>query len=127
MSDAERGGYIFFRLAESVNDPSVQVHMPFLQLKRLNESLDAFHRAFFPNQFLFYPSNLKPWRWQDFELLVPYFFATLLRAIAIQDQKFYTLRSIFRGAKASERVLNYKISWESYEVHFEDSKYEFSC
>ena len=62
MSDAERGGYIFFRLAESPNDPTGQVHMPVLLLKRLNDSLDPFRRAFFPNQFLFYPSKLKPWR-----------------------------------------------------------------
>ena len=122
MQDAERGGFIFFTMAENVNDPSVQVQMPFLQLKRLNEALDAFNKAFFPSKLLFYPDNIRPWRWQDFELLLPYFLSSLLRAVAIQDNKTYSLRSIFRGALAPESVLNYKIKWDGYEVHFEAQK-----
>jgi len=122
LQDAERGGYIFFSMSDDAMDRRVQVQLPFIQLKILNAALDAFDKSFFPNQLLFFPDNLRPWRWQDFELLLPYFLSSLLRAVAMQDKKTHSLRSILRGALASESVLNYKILWDSYEVHFEAQK-----
>jgi len=80
LEDAERGGFIYFVLSDNVNVPQVQIQMPFIQLKHLNDALAADNNALFPSHFLFYPSPTRKWRWQDFEAMMPYlvlFFARL--------------------------------------------------
>ena len=125
FEDAERGGFIYFVSSDNVNVPQVQIQMPFIQLKRLNDTLLARNKAFFPSHVLFYPSPTRPWRWQDFEAMVPYIVSALLRAIAVQPVKSVVyLGSIFRGALASDLVLGYILSLNSLEVHFEAEQYE---
>jgi hypothetical protein len=49
--------------------------------------------------------------------------SALLRAVAIEDCPIYSLSVILPGAKAVAHLLQHKIRWDSFEVHFESHKF----
>ncbi|KAF9400204.1 hypothetical protein BGZ76_007756, partial [Entomortierella beljakovae] len=71
-----------------------------------------------PVDLLLIPSSLRPWRWQDFETLLPYYQKVLIKALMGSDDR-RSLSEIFRGAKGNKDLLNRRVILQDKDVYWE--------
>lgn len=129
LSDLERTGLLFLsRAKDLVDEGHYLVRMPFVQLKIINTALSKqLLKPLFPNDLLFFPSSNRPWKWDDFELMLPHFHNTLCRALLqplgprVGGQ--FKLTQLLRGCRGSPALLDIEVELKESSVFHEQSQY----
>ncbi|KAF9416668.1 hypothetical protein BGZ76_004619 [Entomortierella beljakovae] len=82
IGEVERAGLIYLSQANSQNIHDVTIVMPFLLLKMLNQRLS---KPVIPNDLLILSTIFRPWKWSDFENLIPYYQKAITEALISTD------------------------------------------
>lgn len=100
LEQAERASLVFLSPHPS---GAVCVSLPFVLLRVMNNLLSQMRREVFPPDFLFSPTSNREWQWQNFELLLPYFYRLLLLAFSATPElpARATLLDVLRGSTSS--------------------------
>eukprot|EP01128_Nolandella_sp_AFSM9_P010454 TRINITY_DN722_c0_g1_i2.p1 TRINITY_DN722_c0_g1~~TRINITY_DN722_c0_g1_i2.p1 ORF type:complete len:586 (+),score=123.54 TRINITY_DN722_c0_g1_i2:414-2171(+) len=107
LGEAEREGLVFL---EPVFDGGVVVLIPFVLMRVMNDVLMRRDKGVFPSNLLFSPTSTQAWRWQDFELLIPYFHHLLAVSVlfvrhALSSSTPLRLRDLLRGCSHNDNSL----------------------
>ena len=76
IGELERKGSVFL-----TGQGLVTIHLPFVVLKKLNLLLTQRGHPILDDNLLFFPSSIRPWRWQDFEELHAHVQAVRINAL----------------------------------------------
>ena len=76
VGELERKGSLFL-----VGQGLLTIHLPFVVLKKLNLLLTQHGRPVLDDNLLFFPTAVRPWRWQDFEELHAHLQAVRINAL----------------------------------------------
>jgi hypothetical protein len=129
----ERTGLIFLSKSQQcVEEGNYIVEMPFVQLKLINAAVAHKQlRALFPHDLLFFPSRHRPWKWDDFELMLPHFHTTICRAFSeLHGARYnhrFKLSQILRGCRGPSAMLDIEVRMKAFDVFHEDSQYDLYC
>lgn len=102
--------------------------MPFVQLKAVNRALAKIKSTIFPDDLLFFPTQNRPWKWDEFELILPYFHSSRCRAFTeLFGQKYnhkVKLRQLLRGCRGSKGFLDIEVRLDRFGVREESTQYD---
>ncbi|KAF9435900.1 hypothetical protein BGZ76_005294 [Entomortierella beljakovae] len=82
VGEVERAGLIYLTQVDPYLD-GVTLVMPFVQLKILNTKLES---PVIPDDKLLIPTKDRPWKWHDFEVLLPYYHKAIIDALISTDK-----------------------------------------
>lgn len=104
LAEAEREGLVFL---EPASGGLVVVSLPFVLMRVMNDVLVGNDKGVFPSDLLFSPTSTRAWRWQDFELLIPYFHHLLAVSVlfvrhALSSATPLRLRDLLRGCSHND-------------------------
>lgn len=109
VADAEKKSLVFLRPLGNF----VVVDLPFVMLRVFQSviSYEAPAELQFPADLLFSPTVNRPWSWQDFEMVLPYYQASLCAAVSFADAARLprTLAQLLRGGVGPRSLLTLAI------------------